>query len=222
MRTMIVLAICFTAFALAILPLLVTSRARVSKQRASVFLVYFMLLGAGFMFVEIALIQQYSILLPNPGQSIAVVLCGVILSTGMGSLLSNATFARGFGFRACGVLVGAYSLAVMALSPVLIDAALGAAPFVKIALILAVIAPGGFLMGHLFPQGIALAGREDKSLTPWAWAINGAMSASVAGVAPLVAQVTGFSALYLIGAILYLTVAVLPLRRAADMIAQPA
>jgi hypothetical protein len=110
----------------------------------------------------------------------------------------------------------------MALSPVLIDAALGAAPFVKIALILAVIAPGGFLMGHLFPQGIALAGREDKSLTPWAWAINGAMSASVAGVAPLVAQVTGFSALYLIGAILYLTVAVLPLRRAADMIAQPA
>ena len=56
----------------------------------------------------------------------------------------------------------------------------------------------------------ALAGREDKTLVPWAWAINGAMSATVAGAAPIVAQSFGFQSLFLIGALLYGGVLLVP------------
>lgn len=217
MRVVFVVALSGVSFLLAILPLLLARRTAVSRGRASVFLGYFMALGAGFMFVEIALIQKIGVLMADPGQAIAVVLCLIILSTGVGSLLSNRVFAAGLGFRSCSLLVAIYALIAAGTSSYLVDAALGQAMIVKLAVIAALIAPGGFLMGQLFPQGVALAGDEDKSLTPWAWAINGAMSASIAGIAPLVAQIVGFNALLVIGAALYALVALLPLesRRAA-------
>ena len=216
-RVIFVVSLSAISFALAILPLLLAKRTTVSRGRASVFLGYFMALGAGFMFVEIALIQKIGVLMADPGQAIAVVLCLIILSTGVGSLMSNRMFAGGLGFRSCSLLIALYALAAAVVSSWLVEAVLGQPMILKLAVIAALIAPGGFLMGQLFPQGVALAGDEDKSLTPWAWAINGAMSASIAGIAPLVAQIVGFNLLLVIGAALYALVALLPLegRRAA-------
>jgi hypothetical protein len=85
----------------------------------------------------------------------------------------------------------------------------------KVLILFLMVAPGAILMGHMFPQGIALAAREDKALVPWAWAINGAMSASIAGIAPLVAQAFGLQSLFLIGAALYLVILPIPVFAAA-------
>ncbi|MFD1344677.1 hypothetical protein [Litorisediminicola beolgyonensis] len=185
----------------------------VSRGRASVWLSYFLLLGAGFMVIEIAMIQRAGLLFGNPGLSIAVVLCLVILSTGLGALLSEKTFARGWTIRQVALGVAGYGLILGLVSETLLASALGAPLPVRLAVVALVIVPGGLIMGQLFPQGLARAGTEDRSLAPWAWGINGAMSAAAAGIAPLIAQAAGFTALFVLGAGLYALAALLPVER---------
>src|SRR5712671_945611 len=50
---------------------------------------YFLLIGLGFMFVEIGLIQRLSTFLGHPVYGLAIGLFGIILSTGIGSLVSE-------------------------------------------------------------------------------------------------------------------------------------
>jgi len=50
---------------------------------------YFLLIGLGFMFVEIGLIQRLSRSLAIPVYGLAIGLFGIILSTGIGSLVSE-------------------------------------------------------------------------------------------------------------------------------------
>jgi hypothetical protein len=50
---------------------------------------YFLLIGLGFMFVEIGLIQRISVYLGHPVYGLAIGLLGIIVSTGIGSLLSG-------------------------------------------------------------------------------------------------------------------------------------
>ena len=214
-RVILTLAVGFIAFVLALVPLAYSGRRVKSRGRAASFMAYFMALGAGFMFIEIALIQRTSILLGNPGLTIAVVLCAVILSTGLGSLISNKSFEKGLTLRTAALGVIAYAVLAALILPYFVTALMGAPLMVNILAVAALIAPGGIIMGHLFPQGLALAQKEDVTLVPWAWAINGAMSAAVAGLAPLVAQVTGFAALFYIGAAFYGLVLLIPLTSSA-------
>jgi hypothetical protein len=55
----------------------------------SYFLAYFALLGLGFMFVEVPLIQGMILPLENPSYAVAVVLASVLICSGSGSLLSQ-------------------------------------------------------------------------------------------------------------------------------------
>lgn len=210
-QVLIICVITLAALLLSLAPLALTRNKVASRRRSAVFLAYFMLLGAGFMFIEIGLIQRIGILFGNPGLTIAIVLCIVILSTGLGSMMSNWSFSRGLSIKGATFLVVGFSILAAFVVPPVVTAVIGASLAAKIVTTVVLIAPIGLAMGHLFPQGMALAGKEDKSLTSWAWAINGAMSASIAGVAPLVAQATGFVALFYIGAVLYAGILFLPM-----------
>ncbi len=212
-QVVLICTISIAALFLSLVPLAFSRDKVESRARSATYLMYFLLLGSGFMFVEIGLIQRIGILFGNPGLTIAIVLCVLILATGIGSMMSNWSFSRGLTIRVAAILVVAYAVLAAFVVPLTVHAVIGTSLFVRIAVTIALIAPGGWIMGHLFPQGMALAGHEDKSLTSWAWAINGAMSASVAGIAPLVAQATGFVALFFIGAALYAGVIFLPMVR---------
>jgi hypothetical protein len=59
------------------------------NDRGKSFLPYFALLGIGFMFVEIALIQKIILPLENPSYAAAAVLTSILISSGIGSLLSH-------------------------------------------------------------------------------------------------------------------------------------
>jgi hypothetical protein len=50
---------------------------------------YFALIGLGFMFVEIGLLSRVGVFLGHPTLALAVVLGGIILATGIGSLISG-------------------------------------------------------------------------------------------------------------------------------------
>lgn len=208
-RVILVGVICVLALMLILTPLFLRKGPPRTKRTFS-HLTYFFCLGTGFMFLEIGLMQKAGLLFGNPGLTIAIVLASVILFSGLGSLLSNLSFQNGISFPALAAATCFYALILFFGIDSMQTAMLAMPMLAKAAILCAIIAPGAFLMGHLFPQGLAVAGKENAALVPWAWGINGAMSTISAGIAPLIAQAWGLNVLFVIGAGVYALILVLP------------
>ncbi len=198
------------ALVFVLLPVLARRRFRealtaVGGARAARFLGYFILLGLAFLLVEVSLIQQYILLLGQPTLAIATVIGALLLSSGLGSLLSvrlSRWIGWGPGLVALTILIVVHPLLVDFLAPVLLPLPLA----LRILVTALLIAPVGFLMGMPFPRGIA-ALREATDLVPWAWAANGSASVISAVLAAMLALSLGFPAVLLIGGGLYLLAA---------------
>ena len=174
-------------------------------------LLYFGMLGAGFMLIEVALLQRFVLLLGHPVYSLTVTLFSLLLGTGAGSFmnqrLSDRQLLRRVGL-ALPAIAGIAILGIFAL-PGIIAAAIGASHMTRIAMAVALVAPAGVLMGMPLPAGIRLMAVTHSELVPWAWGINGAFSVIGATLAVFLAMNWGFSVTLLTGAVVYLLAAVL-------------
>ena len=175
---------------------------RRGRQRMGV-LLYFSGLGIGYMFVEIVLIQRFLLYFGNPIDAAATVISGMLVWSGIGSLLS----ARWVGKRGHALCVfGLIALFILAdclfLMPVL-QATLSLPPALKIMLSLLLIAPVSLVMGVPFPLGIRLlSGTADHEI-PWAWGVNGCLSVVGAVLATVIAVEAGFSQVMILAAAAY-------------------
>ena len=70
-------------------PLLASGLPRMGAGSFACSLLYFGLIGAGFMLVQIPLMQRFSVYLGHPTWSLAVILFSMILATGVGSFFSD-------------------------------------------------------------------------------------------------------------------------------------
>jgi hypothetical protein len=133
-----------------------------------------------------------------------VVLFALLIASGMGSLAS-----RRLPWRAGAI---ALTLAV-AIYPSLIRALTGAILLAPIELRLIAgglaLLPLGFLMGTMFPKGIAHLESHAPRWVPWAWSINGAASVISAAASALLALSFGFSFVIACGAACYGVCAIL-------------
>jgi hypothetical protein len=174
-------------------------------------LCYFGLLGAGFMLVEVSLLQRFVLLLGHPVYSLTVTLFSLLLGTGAGSLLSQRISDSHLQRQVSVVLLGIVLVAILGIValPPIIAASISASHFARIALAVALIAPAGVLMGMPLPAGVRLLSAEHAELVPWAWGMNGALSVIGATLAVFIAMNWGFSVTLLAGAAAYLTAAVL-------------
>ncbi|KAF0216003.1 MAG: hypothetical protein FD174_3896 [Geobacteraceae bacterium] len=165
------------------------------------FLPYFALLGLGFMFVEIALIQKTILPLENPSYAVAAVLASLLISSGAGSLLSyrfsrlNAPLVP----LAISCLIIAYSVLLPAANAFIAPHGLP----VKIMLLFLLLMPLGLFMGIPFPIGLKLLGERNASLIPWAWVINGCLSVLAPLLTIMAAIGIGFRWVLLLGALAY-------------------
>jgi hypothetical protein len=166
-----------------ILPALPSAR-QVSARLVGLGTAYFLLIGFGFMFVEIGLIQRLSLFLGHPVYGLAVGLFAIILSTGIGSLLSDrwpisdALSALSW----CG-LTALYLVLLPAWLPVLVGSFEAYSITVRALVAIVMILPLGLLMGFGFPTGMRLANAINARPTPWFWAINGAAGVLAASIA---------------------------------------
>jgi hypothetical protein len=169
---------------------------------------YFLLIGLGFMFVEIGLIQRLGTFLGHPVYALAIGLFGIILSTGIGSLASEQ-MPLGSGPRiiiwAC--LLGLYLLLLPFWFPRVIAAFEGGSLLVRAVVALAAIGPPGALMGFGFPTGMRLVNAIDTRPTPWFWAINGSAGVLAAGTAVATSVAFSIDVSLWVGASCYLLLA---------------
>ena len=170
-------------------------------------LAYFGALGAGFMLLEVALLQRFVLLLGHPVYSLTVTLFSLLLGTGLGSLLGRR-FADAGVKRATLRAIGGVALAAVA-SPVvvpwLIDVAIAWPLPTRIAVTVALLLPLGILLGLPLPGGMRLVAANRPAIVPWGWGMNGAFSVIGATLAVFIAMNWGFTATLLTSAGVYVT-----------------
>jgi hypothetical protein len=176
-----------------------------SELRIATVIPYFAALGMGFILIELALLQKLILLLGNPTMTFAILLFTLLISSGLGSLLSsriarnnmkNLVFVIG-GIAAIGILYAVFL-------PFIVYSTI-AEPFeVKAAISAAVLAPIGFLMGMPFPTGVRLLKAHRPEYIPWMWAINGAFSVLGAVLAIALGIMYGSSYALILGISIYL------------------
>jgi hypothetical protein len=201
---------------------------RVTPRIAVLGSVYFILIGLGFMFVEIGLIQRISVYLGHPVYGMAIGLFGIIVSTGLGSLCSSRlSLLTGLRLQLWAGALGLYLILLPYWFPMLVDDFASANLFVRAGVSLAAIVPSGVLMGFGFPTGMEIVNAIDSRPTPWFWAINGAAGVLAAGIGVIVSIQASISTTLRCGAICYLLLGLIALslarlrRSETDVVASP-
>jgi hypothetical protein len=161
-------------------------------------LAYFGLLGLGFLFVEIPLMQRFILFLDQPVYAFAGVVASILFFSGLGSLAAPRLSPG----RTLPLLVGVILLYPLGL-PLLFDALMGASLGLRMLATSLCLAPLGFLMGTPFPGGLAWLRERAPGMIPWAWAVNGCMSVLASVLAAMIALSAGFSWVLAAGALAY-------------------
>lgn len=176
-------------------------------------LAYFALLGLGYLFVEIPLMQRAILFLGHPARAVTTVLFSLLLFSGVGSALSpklkvRAAWVLGGLVVLIGVVAGGLPWAFDALLPL---------PWgLRLAATVILLAPLGMLMGLPFPLGLSHLSRVAPHRLPWAWAANGAMSVVASVLAALLALSAGFTGVLATGSAVYAVAALLTTRWSVD------
>jgi len=169
-------------------------------------LFYFIVVGLGYILVEVTFIQRFVLFLGHPTYALTVVIFLMLLASGAGSLASRKLLPRERGLSFPLLLIIATLLAYVAVLPALLDHFVSAAFPVKILISGMLLVPLGFAMGMPFPTGLrALAGdgeTTERSIE-WAWAMNAASSVLGSVLAIVVAIEFGLNITLACGAATY-------------------
>jgi predicted membrane-bound spermidine synthase len=185
--------------------------------------VYFCLIGCGFMLLEIAMIQKLSVFLGHPVYALGVLLFAFILSTGMGSLLSERLpltrmpWALLYPLLACAAILGT-RVVLAILTTQMVTAPMAT----KIVASIAAVFPVGIVLGFFFPAGMRLVRSIHPQETPWYWALNGIFGVLSSAFAVFISIFLGISVNFSIAAVCYalVLICVLGLLRARRLMPQ--
>jgi len=215
-----VLIISFVAvFGFLLIPLLIktTDRRRHKPSR----LLYFVVVGLGYILIEIAFIQRFVLFLGHPTYALTVVIFLMLLASGAGSLLSRRWLrntARAWLPLAFIILA---VLAYVLVLPAILNALVGLRFVAKLFVSAVLLVPLGLAMGMPFPTGLrALANYPalelaipdstnneldiDDNAVEWAWAMNAASSVLGSVLAMVIAIHFGLNITLAAGAFAYL------------------
>ena len=164
---------------------------------------YFSGLGAGYMLMEIVLIQKFILFFGNPVYAASFVICAMLLSSGAGSYFSSRLFPGRIVIRKILLLIIIILLLYTFLLSPLLNIVAGYPDLLKVFISLPLVAFPAILMGMPFPLGMRAVAAVGEKNVPWAWGINSSVSVISAALATLMAVELGFSAVIFSAAVFY-------------------
>ena len=164
----------FFAVLFIVLPLIKSKVGREKWSGKVHVITYFSCLGAGFIIIELVLIQIFMKLIGYPLYTYSTVLFSLLLSAGVGSyysekLLDKARLSKFSPFYMIFLLGTIFILTYPSLFEYLIQFTDGVRIFASILIIF----PLGFFLGMPFPLGILQLSNYPKGAVAWGWAMNG-------------------------------------------------
>ena len=168
-------------------PLLIAGKPDIPNRVFFSGLSYFACIGAGFMLVQIPLMQRFSVYLGHPVYAVAVLLFSMILAAGAGSYLSDRIeVSRNARWTlAVPTVIVALLVLIYLVSGPLIESTISQGLFVRCLIVIVLVGLAAVPMGMCFPLGLRLFRNYSSDCLPWMWGINGATGvlASVFAVA---------------------------------------
>jgi hypothetical protein len=212
-----------TLLILALPPLVLRSRLPMHRGVRG-FLLYFLFIGAGYILIEVALIQKFVLFLGQPVYALTVVIFSMLVSSGIGSAFSKRLLGKSEGRLI--KLLGCVAL-LAALLALLVSSTLTALVWLplplKIMLTVAMIAPLGFAMGMPFPTALRRLEEWHAPSVRWAWSLNAASSVLGSVGALMCAIYLGLVQTLIVGGLFYLAAlgVVARVRMATDKAPEP-
>jgi spermidine synthase len=169
--------------------------------------IYFAALGLGFMFLEVCLIQRFTLFLGYPTYSLTVTLFALLLSTGIGSLLSERWLAQRN--RSLLVLGGALALLVafyLFQVPVIVRHGMSWPIGVRAGITVVLLMPLGLCLGAMMPIGlrtVSAVTRHGDVFVAWSWAVNGFFSVVSSVLATILSMTIGFNMVLVTALVIY-------------------
>ena len=199
------------AIVLILLPLLFvkTDKKKYEDKRWHI-VIYFMAIGLAFLFIEIAFIQKFTLILSQPLYAVAVALCAFLIFSGLGSLYvqrrlkTETVSVMPAILRRSVMLIGLITVLYIVLLPLISSTIMALPEFARILSAFVIAAPLAFVMGMPFPIGLEAMQQTSPHFMPWAWGINGCASVLSAILAVLLAMEIGFSGVMLLACLLYI------------------
>ena len=193
------------ALVILVLPLIRIRSLGKEKKKIPSIMIYFACLGLGFLFIEMALIERFTLFLGNATASFSIVLAGMLIFSGTGSYFSSRYSEKPLKgvMIAVGLITVSVVFYILFLFPI-IQSLADSYFAVKVILVLLIISPVSFALGMPFPMGLSSLRNHTGSLLPWAWAINGAFSVISTPLASIISVANGYTMLFAISIGLYL------------------
>ncbi len=180
----------------------------VIKQKNKKQILYFSLLGTGFMMIEVPLIQKFTLYLGHPALAFTFVLAALLIGGGLGGYYSNNRLFNSFRyFYLPPVLVAIINVIFLLSLDSLFQTTSTLQLAGRIAIASGLVMLLGFFMGMPFPRGLKLIADKGKGDTiPIMWGANGITSVIGSVLAIILAILIGFKGALAAGAGVYLFV----------------
>jgi spermidine synthase len=192
-----------TAVIFIVFPLLRYERSGLRTPYAKSMLTYFSALGLSYIFVEIVLIQRFTLFIGYPTHAIATTIFGMLFFSAIGSLVSEKVCKTPITLRIVLLIVTGMILLYVVGLPPLFQSLLRLPASTRIILSIVFIAPLAFFMGMPFPTGLGRLGAQAPNLIPWAWGVNGVFSVLGSVLVILISMLTNFTSALVSAALLY-------------------
>lgn len=200
---LVAISLIATAVILALPPLVLGSRLPRAPGALRA-LMFFLFIGAGYILIQVALIQKFVLFLGHPTYALTVIIFSMLLSSGAGSFASKRLLHRQAArLRTILLIVSAAVLILSSVVTPVVESGV-ALPFaLRVLITVLLIAPVGFAMGMPFPTGLGLLERLMPASVRWAWAINAASSVMGSAAAMFFAIYLGLRMTLILGAVCY-------------------
>jgi spermidine synthase len=169
--------------------------------------VYFAALGLGFMLIEVSLIQRLTLFLGYPTHSLTVTLFALLVSSGIGSLLTDRLAGRWK--QALPVYTAVLLLLVafyeVALSTI-VTYGIGWPFGLRVVTTAVLLVPLGLCLGAFMPLGLSAIANvtvHREEYVAWAWATNGFFSVVSSVLATILSMTMGLWWVMVCGAAVY-------------------
>ena len=188
-----------------VLPRLLLGSRLPSDRSVLSFLWYFLFIGAGYILIQVALIQKFVLFLGHPTYALTVIIFSMLVASGLGSFFSRPLIAEQIDrlrwiLPAVALLIALLAFVAAPLTAALVGLPLG----VKMLITVLLIAPAAFLMGMPFPTGLRVLEQVHHESVRWAWSLNAASSVLGSATAIFLAIYIGLRSTLVVGGLFYL------------------
>ena len=169
----------------------------------------FILIGVGFMIIEVTLFQKLILYLGSPTISLSVLLSSLLVGMGIGSYFGKRIQPENPQKRLKIVSLAVVMIGIFTIlfGPYLLNKLLIYSQVLRSIMCFVLLLPCGFFLGIPFPSALELLKQANlEKYIPWMYGVNGSMSVLGSVLAVILSMACGYTLTFYIGLSFYLVV----------------